>query len=241
MDYKHRVPGNKKRKRTIEWIPPRWQWPVAGVGAILAILGLWLALGGDGEKSGDVGDKTPDRFSQNLDVPPMGPPQPPVDKSKSKDKELAKTEVAKSGNEAAGRGAKDDRSKRETEDVEPSVVRQSPPIRFTFYKILPEKEVIIPESDIRDLKRDERLGNVNKPEQYQIQVGSYNVLPEAEKVKARLAQLKVKSKVESMKIEGIEWHRVKIGPFDKVSEADRVRDYLKQNQISSVVQKSTSK
>ncbi|WP_045226693.1 SPOR domain-containing protein [Methyloterricola oryzae] len=114
--------------------------------------------------------------------------------------------------------------------------------RFSFYKILPEKEVIIAEHEIKTLKREESLGK--KPPtggQYLLQAGSFTRLEDAEKLRARLSQLQVKAKIESVRIENADWHRVKLGPFDSLVSADRVRVYLRSRQIDSVVQKSTQK
>lgn len=114
--------------------------------------------------------------------------------------------------------------------------------RFTFYKILPEKEVIIAEHEIKTLKREESLGK-KPPEggQYLVQAGSFTRLEDAEKLRTKLSQLKVKAKIESVRIDNADWHRVKVGPFDTLVNADRVRVYLRGNKIDSVVQKSTQK
>jgi cell division septation protein DedD len=230
MDYKHRVPGNKRKSnRRAGGSPLPVRWIVIAGGAIVVIGALWSMFSGNGDKKATVPVNT--TISQPIQMPPMGPPAP----AKAKEP-LKKVEKAAEKPPAEAPQAKVEPA--ETKESTPPPKPPAPEVRFTFYKILPEKEVIIQESEIRELKLDERLGKQLKPQQYEIQVGSYNSLAEAEQLKAKLSQLKVRSRVESMKIESVEWHRVKIGPFDKVSDADRVRDYLKQNQITSVVQKS---
>ncbi|CAL1240361.1 SPOR domain-containing protein [Candidatus Methylocalor cossyra] len=113
-----------------------------------------------------------------------------------------------------------------------------PEPRFTFYKILAEKEVIIPESEIKTLKREESLGKKPPAGTYLVQAGSYTSQQEAEKVKAQLARLKVKAKLEMIKLENTAWYRVKIGPYASLADADKVRQYLRSHQIDSVVQRT---
>jgi cell division protein FtsN len=234
VDYKNRVPGSRYRR------PRRplnlWTWiGVAAVAAIALIYGLWPA--GDGEESvQEAQEPPPATTSQQLPVPPIAPPPNAKDKASGGRDRVEPAEAAK------GVQTRHDKKKPEQEAAV-AADPVTPPVepRFTFYKILPEKEVIIPEAEIKAIKRDEGLGHSAKPEQYQIQVGSYSSPAEAEKIKARLSQLKVKSKIESVKIENAQWYRVKIGPFDKLADADKVRDYLKANQLPSVVQKSTGK
>jgi cell division protein FtsN len=116
--------------------------------------------------------------------------------------------------------------------------KASPP-RFTFYKILSEKEEIIPEAEIRTIKREEEQGKSPPGGGYIVQAGSYRSRADAEKMRTDLIKLKVKARLESIKIENVEWFRVKVGPYDHLAEADRLRSILKKNGIDSVVQKMT--
>jgi len=115
-----------------------------------------------------------------------------------------------------------------------------PEPRFTFYKILPEKESIVPENEIKNLKHEESLGKKPQTTQYLLQAGSFTNPQDADKLKARLSTLKIKSHIEVVKIENTPWSRVKIGPFASLSDADKVRTYLRNSQIDSVVQKSVA-
>lgn len=111
--------------------------------------------------------------------------------------------------------------------------------RFSFYKILPEKEVIIPENEIKTLKREESLGQ--KPQAvYTVQAGSFTKQQDAERLKAQLAQLKVKAKLEMIKLENTAWYRVKLGPYASLADADKVRQYLRGSGIDSIVQKAAA-
>lgn len=124
----------------------------------------------------------------------------------------------------------------------PAEVPFSPPKpvepRFTFYKILPEKEVILPESEIRTIKREEKQGKIVPGVGYTVQVGSFRTREEAERLLAELGKIKIKAKLEGVKIEEVTWFRVKIGTYQNLSEADRMRAYLRKYGFDSVVQKS---
>ncbi|QXP86510.1 SPOR domain-containing protein [Methylococcus capsulatus] len=128
---------------------------------------------------------------------------------------------------------------RRLETPAPTAVKKATPPRFTFYKILSEKEEIIPEAEIRTIKREEEQGRSPPGGGYIVQAGSYRSRPDAEKMRAELAKLKVKARLERVKIENVEWFRVKIGPYENLAEADRLRTILKKNGIDSVVQKMT--
>lgn len=111
--------------------------------------------------------------------------------------------------------------------------------RFTFYKILPEKEVILPESEIRTIKREEKQGKAVPGVGYTVQVGSFRTREEAERLLAELGKIKIKAKLEGVKIEDVTWFRVKIGIYQNLSEADRMRVFLRKHGFDSVVQKSS--
>ncbi|MDD2767488.1 MAG: SPOR domain-containing protein [Methylococcus sp.] len=124
-----------------------------------------------------------------------------------------------------------------TEEPAAHAKKASPP-RFAFYKILSEKEEIIPEAEIRTIKREEEQGTSPPGGGYIVQAGSYRSRADAEKMRVDLVKIKVKARLESVKIESVEWFRVKIGPYDNLADADRLRSILKKNGIDSVVQKT---
>lgn len=121
----------------------------------------------------------------------------------------------------------------------PTAGNKVTPPRFTFYKILSEKEEIIPEAEIRTIKREEEQGKSPPGGGYIVQAGSYRSRSDAEKIRSELLKLRVKARLERVKIENVEWFRVKIGPYGSLAEADRLRLILKKNGIDSVVQKMT--
>lgn len=112
--------------------------------------------------------------------------------------------------------------------------------RFTFYKVLPEKEVIVAESEIKALKREEESeGKAAKGGVYMVQAGAFTKREEADRLRAQLAQINVKAKLEMIQLDNTSWFRVKVGPYATLADADKVRQYLRSNRIDSVVQKAT--
>ncbi len=106
--------------------------------------------------------------------------------------------------------------------------------RFTFYTLLPEKEVVVPEGEIRTIRREEHLGRARRGE-YFVQAGSFRRMSDADRLKARLALLGVESRIERAEVKGAVWYRVRLGPFTSMTEVERVRARLRKHRIDSVV------
>lgn len=107
--------------------------------------------------------------------------------------------------------------------------------RFTFYTLLPEKEITIPEGEIRARKRAEILGRT-KPEDYFIQVGSFHSPEDARRIQTELGRLGVKARLEQTEIGKVLWYRVRIGPFKTLREVEAIRARLRGHRIDSIVQ-----
>ncbi len=106
--------------------------------------------------------------------------------------------------------------------------------RFDFYTILPEKEVLVPDYEIKTRKRAERVGKA-KDTLYVLQAGSFRNYKDADSLKARLALMGIESNIEVAEVGSTRWNRIKIGPFRKMSTVDRIRKRLRQNNIDVVV------
>ncbi|MFO1417799.1 MAG: SPOR domain-containing protein [Methylotetracoccus sp.] len=211
-DYKHRVPGSwrkpPKRRRRSDWV---WIIPVAL--AIVAVVAV-IRFAPYGKSSTTEGASAGSGTTETATAPPTD----------------AKDEPS---------GAKDVKGKRKPQrnkgDKVPEI--QIPEPRFSFYKILPEKEVIVSESEIRELAREENLGR-GTAASYMVQAGSFSRLDDAEKLRARLAEVQVKAKTEKVIIESATWYRVKIGPYKSLADAERVRSHLRKNSVDSVLQQA---
>jgi cell division protein FtsN len=101
--------------------------------------------------------------------------------------------------------------------------------RFEFYKILPGAEEPVTE---REIKQAAKPGA--RPENYLLQVGSFQNPADADNLKARLALLGVEAGVEPINLaEKGTWYRVRVGPYDRVDEINRLRQTLAQNGIDA--------
>ncbi len=110
--------------------------------------------------------------------------------------------------------------------------------RFNFYTILPELEVLIPDSE---LQLDEG-SNSNATEgrvlsgdkQYLLQAGSFQQQADAERLKAQLALLGVSARIQPVTINHQRWYRVRIGPLASRSDVYRELNRLQQHDISAM-------
>ncbi|MGJ0492339.1 SPOR domain-containing protein [Methylobacter sp.] len=132
----------------------------------------------------------------------------------------------------------------------PEPVHQPP--QFDFYTILPQKEVVVPDYEIKTRAREELIGKVNKPlvpatqdmasqakgAQYMVQAGSFREFQEADKLRAKLALMGIESRVEKAKVGNTVWHRVKMGPYAQMTSVSAIRTRLRQNGIDVIVTES---
>jgi len=105
---------------------------------------------------------------------------------------------------------------------------------FEFYTVLPEKEVVVPEHEIKTRSREERVGKA-KEGKYIMQAGSFGAFKEADQLRAKLALMGIESKVEKAKIGDKIWYRVKMGPYTQMTSVDLIKKRLKKNGIDAIV------
>jgi len=111
--------------------------------------------------------------------------------------------------------------------------------KFNFYTILPELEVLIPESETRppetknNATANGRISNsTNK--QYVLQVGSFQNLNDAEKLKANLAFLGLEANIQHVTVNRQAWHRVRTGPYRDKKQLYKNQKLLKRNDIPAI-------
>ena len=116
----------------------------------------------------------------------------------------------------------------------PSVTSETSPIeskktepRFSFYKMLPNFEVIIPEEEA-DVSRDNQIATVQQPGIYVLQAGSFTRYADADRRKAQLALLGIESTVQRISIDDQTYHRVRIGPVSDLEQLNQNRKQLRQ-------------
>ena len=107
--------------------------------------------------------------------------------------------------------------------------------QFDFYTILPEKEVVVPEYEIKTRAREERVGKA-KATHYIIQAGStFNTFKEADQLRIKLAAMGLVSKVEKGKVGTANWYRVKMGSYAKTDSINAISARLKQRGIAAII------
>ena len=117
--------------------------------------------------------------------------------------------------------------KRETKDSE----RHEP--KFNFYTILPELEVLIPDSETQPPETsNNEISNSSK--QYILQAGSFKNKNDAEKLKASLAFLGFEAHIQNVTVNGTAWHRVRIGPYAQSNDLYDKIEQLRENNINAM-------
>lgn len=120
---------------------------------------------------------------------------------------------------------------------------------FDFYTVLPEMEVLIPDSELRAQVRAETpaassqlpaTAAVPPPAQasnlvYLLQAGSFRDPRPAEERKARLALLGMSARVETTNIDGTPYHRVYVGPFASAADVERAKQQLASHSVDTIV------
>lgn len=111
--------------------------------------------------------------------------------------------------------------------------------KFNFYTILPELEVLIPDSETtmpgknKD-SADNSSSTTTAKKQYILQVSSLHNPDDAEKFKAKLALLGFEANIQKVSVNGENWYRVRVGPFRSTSEMYRNLDSLHRHDIDAM-------
>ena len=116
------------------------------------------------------------------------------------------------------------------EAVESATPEDSGESRFTFYDMLPNFEVVIPEQE-PDVKADTAPQAVVEPGIYVLQAGSFSQFGDADRRRAELAMQGIESKIQRVTIDDRTYHRVRIGPIDNLDELNLMRSRLREARI----------
>jgi len=106
--------------------------------------------------------------------------------------------------------------------------------RFDFYEILPQFEVVVPESDNRGT-RSARPRPTAAPGSFLLQAGSFSAPADADRLQANLALLGFESHVQRVTIDDDVFNRVRIGPIDDLSAAERTQRQLRAAGIDTLL------
>ncbi len=120
------------------------------------------------------------------------------------------------------------------EEPAPAPVPEEPEeSRFTFYDMLPNFEVVIPEQE-PDVEADTEPRAVVKPGLYVLQAGSFTRFEDADRRRAELALQGIESTIQRVTIDDKTYHRVRIGPTDDLEELNVLRTRLHAAQIDVI-------
>jgi cell division protein FtsN len=124
-------------------------------------------------------------------------------------------------------------------EAEPASARESggeePADNFTFYEMLPNFEVVVPEREAAVRGDAPAAPALERAGSYVLQVGSYRKFEEADRVRAQLALQGIESKVQRVSVDNDTWHRVRVGPVTDLTELNRVRSRLKEAEMDVLV------
>ena len=102
--------------------------------------------------------------------------------------------------------------------------------RFSFYEILPDFEVVVPESK-PEVERDSTPQAVVEPGLYVLQAGSFSTHTDADRRRAELGLHGIESHIQRVKINDRNYYRVYVGPTDDLDELNLLRSRLRAAQI----------
>lgn len=105
--------------------------------------------------------------------------------------------------------------------------------RFTFYDMLPNFEVVIPEQE-PDVTAEVEPRAVVTPGLYILQAGSFTRFEDADRRRAELALQGIESTIQRVTIDDNTYHRVRIGPTDDLEELNLLRSRLRAAKIDAI-------
>jgi cell division protein FtsN len=108
--------------------------------------------------------------------------------------------------------------------------------RFSFYEILPQFEVIVPD-DESPATQPERRPPPAAPGSFLLQAGSFSAPADADRLQANLALLGFESHVQRVTIEDDVFNRVRIGPIGDLEAAKRTQRRLRDAGIDTLLMK----
>ena len=111
-----------------------------------------------------------------------------------------------------------------------SAPEEPPEQRFTFYDMLPNFEVIIPEQE-PDVAADVEPQAVLEPGLYVLQAGSFSAFADADRRRAELGLHGIESQIQRVTIDDKTYHRVRIGPTSDLDKLNMLRSRLRAAKI----------
>jgi cell division protein FtsN len=131
----------------------------------------------------------------------------------------------------------------ESKKTEAAADKKAEPVKpkphFEFYTVLPNKETVVPDYELKTRAREELIGKA-KDAKYIMQVGSFKTFKEADQLRAKLALMGIASKVDKATVDGNVLHRVKLGPYTQMKSVNDIRLRLKSMGANVIVTEMAS-
>ena len=131
-------------------------------------------------------------------------------------------------------------------EPEPPVAQKADPAarkpKYDFYTVLPEREVEIPDAELRAKAVAEPAATAPSAERLLLQAGSFADARRAEEVKASIAFTGLVARVEPTTTgSGATVHRVMLGPFASLRELDAAKQQLAASGIEAIAIREPSR
>lgn len=107
-------------------------------------------------------------------------------------------------------------------------------LRYEFYTLLPESEVVIPEQEYLEEKRQPTHEQKNEG-RFMLQAGSFQHKNEADGLRAKLALLGIEASIQKVTIHSDVWYRIRIGPYQTLKEIEAARARLRKNDVNAIL------
>ena len=128
---------------------------------------------------------------------------------------------------------------RDTSELVDEPARDSSQVDYDFYTILPEMDVVVPETEMSErVERAQQNDGDDGP--YLIQVGSFKKFEDADRIKAELAFLGIQASIVTVAINNEEYHRVRVGPYSGARATEEAKLQLRNNGYQTLVLKERS-
>ena len=128
---------------------------------------------------------------------------------------------------ASGQNSLDDNGETQTAAISEPEKKE---LRFTFYDVLPNFELTVPEKRA-EVEADVEPAAIIEPGVYVLQAGSFSTNQDADRRRAELAMQGIESHIQRVKINDKNYHRVYIGPTEDLDRLNMLRSRLRAAKI----------